>query len=174
MQHLFASPKKSTAAVEVGRSQIATSPNYIASKFCQNVLWEFVGDFSSRPWRSLPPTWVIHMAPADRPQHADPHGLGAFLKKTIQEIHVDRRVVDRSAGHHVDHPCGWQISPWPTRKVTEFSYKYVVSQTTPRHKTNTYRKNFLENEFLSRMYVGSVFALAQIQGNIFEESFSVY
>ena len=32
------------------------------------------------------------------PQHADPHGLGAILKKTIQEIDVDR--------HVVDHPCG--------------------------------------------------------------------
>ena len=20
-----------------------------------------------------------------------------------------------SAGHHVDQPCGWQISPWPAR-----------------------------------------------------------
>ena len=38
------------------------------------------------------------------PQHADPHGLGAFLKKTIQEIHVDRRVVGWSSRRHVDHP----------------------------------------------------------------------
>ena len=61
-----------------------------------------------------------HGEPQTSPQHADPHGLGAFLKKTIQEIHVDRRVVDWSAGRHVDHPCGWQISPWPARKVTDF------------------------------------------------------
>ena len=27
------------------------------------------------------------------PQHANPHGLGALLRKNIQEIHVDRRVV---------------------------------------------------------------------------------
>ena len=44
--------------------------------------------------------------PQTSPQHADPHGLGAFLKKTIQENHVDRRVVGWSAGRHVDHPCG--------------------------------------------------------------------
>ena len=53
------------------------------------------------------------------PQHANPHGLGAFLKKTIPEISVDRRVVGWSAGRHVDRACGWQISPWPARKVTD-------------------------------------------------------
>ena len=60
-----------------------------------------------------------HGDPQTSPQHACPHGLGAFLKKTIQEIHVDRRVVGWSAGLHVDHPCRGQISPWPARKVTE-------------------------------------------------------
>ena len=39
------------------------------------------------------------------PQHADPHGLGTFSKKTIQEIDVDRCVVGWSAGRHADHPC---------------------------------------------------------------------
>ena len=34
-----------------------------------------------------------HGDPQTSPQHADPHGLGAFLKKTIQEVHVDRRIV---------------------------------------------------------------------------------
>ena len=29
----------------------------------------------------------------------------------MQEIHVDRRVVGWSAGRHVDHPCGGQVSP---------------------------------------------------------------
>ena len=48
-----------------------------------------------------------HMGdPQTSPQHADPHGLRAFLKKTIQEIHVDQRVVGWSVGRHVDHPCG--------------------------------------------------------------------
>ena len=47
-----------------------------------------------------------HGDPLTSQQHADPHGLGAFFKKTIQEIHVDRRVVDWSAGCHVDHSCG--------------------------------------------------------------------
>ena len=47
-----------------------------------------------------------HGDPQTSRQHADPHGLGAFLKKTIQEILVDRRVVGWSAGRHVDHACG--------------------------------------------------------------------
>ena len=45
----------------------------------------------------LPHGWST-WRPADQPT---PHGLGAFLKKTIQEIHVDRRVVGWSAGRHV-------------------------------------------------------------------------
>ena len=47
-----------------------------------------------------------HGNPQTSPQHADPHGLGAFLRKSIQEIHVDRHVMGWSAGRHVDHPCG--------------------------------------------------------------------
>ena len=71
-----------------------------------------ISDFSSRPWRNLLPTWVIHMA-TRRPAHNTPRSTwtGGLFKKTIQEIHVDRRVVGWSAGCHVDHPCGWQISP---------------------------------------------------------------
>ena len=60
-----------------------------------------------------------HGGPQTSPQHADPHGPGTFLKKAIQEIHVDRRVVGWSAGRHVDHPREVQISPWPARKVTD-------------------------------------------------------
>ena len=72
-----------------------------------------ISDFSSRPLRNLPPTHVgdPHGNLQASPQHADPHGLGAFLKKTIQKVFVDRRVVGWSAGRHVDHPSGWQISP---------------------------------------------------------------
>ena len=47
-----------------------------------------------------------HGDPQTSPQHADPHGLGAFLKKTIQEVHVDQRVVGWSVGRHVDRPRG--------------------------------------------------------------------
>ena len=47
-----------------------------------------------------------HGDPQTSPQHADPHGLGVFLKQTIQEIHVDRRVEGWSAGRHVDHHVG--------------------------------------------------------------------
>ena len=42
-----------------------------------------------------------HGDPQTSPQHADPHRLGAYLKNTIQEIHVDRHVVGWSAGRHV-------------------------------------------------------------------------
>ena len=71
-----------------------------------------------------------HGDPQTSPQHADPHGLGAFLRRTIQEIHVDRRVVGWSAGRHVDHPCGGQISPWPARKATD-SKRVVSSSACP-------------------------------------------
>ena len=76
----------------------------------------FISDFSSRSWRKLPPTWAMHMA-TRRPANTTP--IQCHFKETIQAIHVDRRVVGWSAGRHVDHPCGWQISPWPARKVTD-------------------------------------------------------
>ena len=41
-----------------------------------------------------------HGDPQTSPPHAAPRGLGASLKKTIQEIHVDQRVV--SGGHKRD------------------------------------------------------------------------
>ena len=44
-----------------------------------------------------------HADPQTSPQYADPHGLGAFSKKTLQEIHVDRCVVGWSACRNVDH-----------------------------------------------------------------------
>ena len=60
-----------------------------------------------------------HGDPQTSLQHANPHGflVMVFFKKA--PIHVDRRAVGWSAGRHVDHPCGWQVSPWPARKVTE-------------------------------------------------------
>ena len=74
-----------------------------------------------------------HGDPQTSPQHADPRGLGA-----IQEIHVDRRVVGWSTGRHVDHPWGWQISPWPARKVTNQSGKGTLWTNTVR--TETFRE----------------------------------
>ena len=77
---------------------------------CRVFLITLVSDFSSRPWRNLPPTWVIHMAtPHTSPQHADPHGFLVWFSLKRPQVHVDRRVVGWCAGHHVDHPCGWQI-----------------------------------------------------------------
>ena len=75
-----------------------------------------VSDFSDRPWQNLP----IHMATRRPAQNTPIHmHLVASLKETIQEVDVDRRVVGWSAVCHVDHPCGWQITPWPASKVTE-------------------------------------------------------
>ena len=65
-----------------------------------------------------------HGDPQTSPQHADPHGRGAFLKTSISEIHVDRRVVGWSAGRHVDQPCGGQNLQLPARKVTENCRKF--------------------------------------------------
>ena len=45
-----------------------------------------------------------HGGPQTSPQHADRRGLGAFLRKTMQEIRVDGHVVGRSAGRHLDPP----------------------------------------------------------------------
>ena len=92
----------------------------ILNRDLNSVLCPFVSDFSSKPWRNLPPPQVgdPHGDPQTSPQHTDPHGLGA-LKKNMQEIHVDQRVLGWSAGRHLDHPCGGQISPWLARKVTE-------------------------------------------------------
>ena len=60
-----------------------------------------------------------HGDPQTSPQHADPYGLGVWFSLERHQVHVDRRVVGWSAGRHVDHPFGGQISPWPARKVTE-------------------------------------------------------
>ena len=60
-----------------------------------------------------------HGDPKTSPQHADPHGFLVWFSFKRPEVHVDWRVVGWSAGRHVDHPCGWQISPWPARNVTD-------------------------------------------------------
>ena len=57
-----------------------------------------------------------HDDPQTSPQHADPHGLLVWFSLKKPQVHVDRRVGGWSAGRHVHHPCGWQISPWPARK----------------------------------------------------------
>ena len=60
---------------------------------------------------------------------------------------MDRLVVGWSAGCHVDHPCGWQISPWPVRKVTEDSrdLKEIlgvpICGTSPENAFSTYQGN---------------------------------
>ena len=70
--------------------------------------------------------------PQTSPQRPDPREcLVWFLKKA--QVHVDRRVVGRSAGRHVDHPCGWQILPWPAREVTAW-----VLTTAPRLALTTH------------------------------------
>ena len=46
------------------------------------------------------------------------------------------RVVGWSAGRHVDHPCGGQISPWPAGKVTEDSIRGHLTCTNKRAQAN--------------------------------------
>ena len=60
-----------------------------------------------------------HGDPQTSPQHANPHGFLVWFSLKLQKVHVDRRAVTWSAGRHVDHPRGGQISPWPVRKVTD-------------------------------------------------------
>ena len=62
-----------------------------------------ISDFSSRPWRNLSPTWVIHMA-TRRPAHNTP--IHMDLGPTMQELHMNRGVVGWSAGRHVTHVGG--------------------------------------------------------------------
>ena len=83
-------------------------------------------DFSSRPWRNLPPTWAIHMA-TRRPAHNTPihmDSLYRFLQKRTKSMWIGVL----SAGLRVAMACaspmwGGQISPWPVRKVTDIKRK---------------------------------------------------
>ena len=43
------------------------------------------------------------------------------------------QVVGWSAGRHVDHPCGGQITPWPARKVTDNKSKRHTHTHTHTH-----------------------------------------
>ena len=79
-----------------------------------------ISDFSSRPWRNLPATWVIHMV-IRRPTHnklIHMDFLYGSLYKGTKSMWIGVSV-GWPAGHHVDHPCAGQISPWPARKVTD-------------------------------------------------------
>ena len=67
----------------------------------------YFSDFASR-WSS----WQ----PADQPTACPSKRTWGLLKKSMQEIRVNRRVMGWSAGRHVYHPCGWQILSWPARK----------------------------------------------------------
>ena len=58
-----------------------------------------------------------HGGPQTSPQHADPHGLGALLKKTIQEIHA-RQDTDNGRGLTV-HSCSLQQSPAAKKKKAD-------------------------------------------------------
>ena len=47
------------------------NPNSSRQKLLKVPKQGFISDFSSRPWRNLPPTWAIHMA-TRRPAHNTP------------------------------------------------------------------------------------------------------
>ena len=76
------------------------------------------------PSHSIPPLdSLLHMA-AHRPAHNTPihmDFLYVLLSKApspwIGMLWAGLR------GRHVDHPCGWQTSPWPARQVTDKEYK---------------------------------------------------
>ena len=53
------------------------------------------------------------------PNSAVSFATQATIYRSLRALrgHVDRRVVGCSAGRHVDHPCGGQISPWPASTI---------------------------------------------------------
>ena len=65
-----------------------------------------------------------HGEPQTSPQDADPHRFLVWFSLERHQVHVDRRAVGWSAGRHVDHPCGGQISPWPAREATDLNLAY--------------------------------------------------
>ena len=88
-------PRPASPAPRPPWSQAILPSKRAKEKFTTRELREihYVSDFSTRPWRNLPPTWVIHMAtrrPA--PQHADPHRFLVCSSLKRHQVHVDRRV----------------------------------------------------------------------------------
>ena len=108
--------------------------------YCDNKLFAILSftsclyfrTFSSRPWRNLPPTWVIHMA-THRPAHNTPihMDLGPCQGKPHKKSMWIGVLWGWSAGRHVDRPCGWQFSPWPARKVTDYCLVRSCVATAP-------------------------------------------
>ena len=105
-----------------------------------------------------------HVDPQTSPQHADPYGLFVSFSLKKHQIHVDRRVVGWSAGRHVDHPCGKQISPWPARKVTETEHekkktKEGANHTRPQQPLleGGHRKSSCLSQGIAPLYVGDKF-----------------
>ena len=68
-----------------------------------------------------PPHGRSAWRPADQPTTRRSTWISCmvFLKK--HQVPVDQCLVGWSAGGHVDHPCGGQLSPWPAREVTKFA-----------------------------------------------------
>ena len=101
-------------------------PAHVPAKLSFSVIFlkQNISDFSSKPWRNVPPTWLSHMA-TRRPAHNTPIHVdflcGFCLKR--QEIHVDRRVCGLVCGSPRGSPMWGQISPWPARVVTENNRK---------------------------------------------------
>ena len=72
-----------------------------------------------------------HGNPLTSPQHADPHGFLVWFSLKRHQVHVDQRVVGWSAGCHVDHPRGWQASPWLARNITDIIRKFLRIPSRP-------------------------------------------
>ena len=61
-----------------------------------------------------------HGKPQTSPQHADPHGLGAFLKKPYKKsTWIGVSWAGLRVAMWITHACGGQISPWPARNVVD-------------------------------------------------------
>ena len=123
---------------EIVTSLIQSNFHYVS----HNITLTQFSNFSSRPWRNLPPAWVIHMA-TRRPAHNMPIHMNFVYGLKRPQVHVDRRVVGWSAGGHVDHPCWWQISPWPARKSLTNVFPKLFCWVMANHPVARCRRHFI-------------------------------
>ena len=115
---------QSTLAEETSPSQI--SAFYIPSDtkllLKMNLLTIF-SDFLAGHDEICPPHGRSTWRPADQPTTRRSTWISCMVFFRKARIHVDRRLVGWSAGRHVDHPCGGQISR-PARNVTNILRNY--------------------------------------------------
>ena len=86
--------------------------------------------------------------------------------------------MDWYAVRHVDHPCGWQISPWPARKVTDYTpaskdyIHFFFGINFPKIYISVTRKYFSGINF-PKLHVTYSFVIPEkLHGKAFWELFS--